>query len=240
MQVPLFFMENVQEDFISLPAEESKHCIRVLRLTTNHRVDVTDGTGNLFKTIIHEANPKETVLKVENRIHYPETHPFRIHIAVAPTKNINRFEWFLEKATEIGIDEITPVICENSERDILKTDRLKRVMIAAMKQSIKYRMPKLNEPVAFTTFLEQAETSNAFIAWCNNDVTHSLANACRKNKNTVVLIGPEGDFSNEEAQMAIHKGFAPVSLGSSRLRTETAALVACHTVHIIHQIMHTE
>jgi len=164
--------------------------------------------------------------------------PYRIHIAIAPTKNIDRFEWFLEKATEIGIDEITPIICEHSERTIIKPERLERVIIAAMKQSIKAFKPTLKQAISFKEFILQPLPGNLkFIAVCEAENRQLLQEVCRRNEEYFILIGPEGDFSPEEINLAKQSGFIPVSLGNSRLRTETAGVVACHICNLINETL---
>ena len=156
-------------------------------------------------------------------------------MAVAPTKNINRFEWFLEKATEIGVDEITPIICENSERRIVKTDRLNKIVISAMKQSLKAYLPKLNEPTKLSDFINRKTENTKYIAYCSEDHRGLLKNISSQNEEVEILIGPEGDFSIKEVETAMANNYKAISLGPSRLRTETAAVVACHTVNLLNE-----
>ena len=235
MQPPLFYQPEIQNDNFHLKEEESKHCIRVLRLKTGDEIKVTDGFGNLYRTVILDPNPKKTVLHVKETIHVAPDRDYRIHMAVSPTKNINRFEWFLEKATEIGIDEVTPLFCQNSERTVIKTERLQKVIIAAMKQSFKYRMPKLNEPENFSDFIRKTTIPAAFIAYCD-EKEKSLVEAYKRNSDVLILIGPEGDFTPNEIKTAEKASIKPVHLGKSRLRTETAALIACHTIHVLNTL----
>lgn len=231
----LLFYNPEINDVFTLPPDESKHCIRVLRLQSGDIIHMTDGKGNLYTTRIIDDNVKRCMLEVtETKIEYGKRN-FRLHMAVAPTKNINRFEWFLEKATEFGIDEITPIICENSERRIIKTDRLNKIIISAMKQSLKAYLPKLNEAVKFSDFIKQETANSKFIAYCSENHRDLLKNVTDQNKDIEILIGPEGDFSNKEVEMALANGFKAVSLGQSRLRTETAAIAACHTVNLINE-----
>ena len=160
---------------------------------------------------------------------------YKLHMAVAPTKSIDRFEWFLEKATEIGITEITPIICEQSERKRLKKERLERIILSAMKQSLKAHKPKLNDLVSFDDFLNANPSGRRYIAHCADGPKHSLFKEAQPSDTLLVLIGPEGDFSVKEIERALNAGFIPVTLGNTRLRTETAALAACHTIALINE-----
>lgn len=231
----LFYTPDIQSDFYTLSEEESKHCIKVLRLQQDDPVYLIDGKGGFYSAEIFDPHPKRTLLKVTStqtgygrRNHY-------LHIAVAPTKNIERFEWFLEKATEIGIDEITPVICDRSERKEVKTDRLNKIITSAVKQSIKAYHPKLNEPVKLKEFISAGSASQKFIAHCLDEQKASLNDEVQKHGKYLVLIGPEGDFTPAEITMAMEAGFIPVSLGESRLRTETAALEACFEINFLNR-----
>lgn len=231
----LLFYNPEISDVFTLPPEESKHCIRVLRLKAGDTVHLTDGLGNLHTSRIIDDNLKRCSLEVTHTVHEYGRRDFKLHMAVAPTKNINRFEWFLEKATEIGVDEITPLICENSERRIVKTDRLNKVIIAAMKQSLKAYLPALNEPVKFSDFVSRQTDNSKYIAYCSENHRDLLKNAHGQKDNVEILIGPEGDFSIKEIELAMDKGYNAVSLGNSRLRTETAAIVACHTINLMNE-----
>jgi 16S rRNA (uracil1498-N3)-methyltransferase len=182
-----------------------------------------------------DDNFKRCTLEITHTEHEFGKRDFSLHIAVAPTKNISRFEWFLEKATEIGVNEITPLICENSERKIIKTDRLNKVIVAAMKQSLKSYLPRLNEAVKFSDFIKQKSVYSRYIAYCSENHRDMLRDAAKQKRNIEILIGPEGDFSEREVEMAMGHNFQAVSLGHSRLRTETAAIVACHTVNLINE-----
>lgn len=220
---------------VSLGDEEAGH-LKVMRLRQGEIVLLTDGLGNIAKASLEESGPKRSVLSIMEVSGVPHAK-HSVHIAVAPTKNVARFEWFLEKATEMGIDEITPFFSEHSERVNLRTERLNKVIISAMKQSLKAYMPKLNEAVSLKNFLNDYRVNdNAFIAWLdrNNEQKH-LKTVCKLNMPSTVLIGPEGDFTEEEVDLAKEKGFIPVSLGRSRLRTETAALAACFIVNLINE-----
>jgi len=232
----LFYNSSITETDKSFvfDKEESKHIIKVLRKKEGDILMVTNGLGFCFKTIIALASDSKctiTVLSLEKK----ETPKYRLHLAVAPTKMNERYEWFLEKATEIGIHEITPIICEHSERKIIKTDRFQKIIESAMKQSLHFFMPKLNEPIAYKTFIKNEFNGQKLIAHCEETDKKSLKSQIKKQDDILILIGPEGDFSVKEIQMALDNTFIPVSLGNTRLRTETAAIVACHSVNFINE-----
>jgi 16S rRNA (uracil1498-N3)-methyltransferase len=229
----LFFAPDIKEGFYQLPEEESKHIIRVLRMKTGDSIFLTDGCGNMTEASIVDAVSRNCTVKTIKTLKDYEKRPFHLHIAIAPTKNIDRFEWFLEKATEIGIDVITPLICAHSERTHVKTERLQKVVIAAMKQSLKAYLPFLQEPVKFIRFIQSPFDGEKFIAYCGQNETIELKNVYRKGAKALILIGPEGDFSPEEVDLAKKQGYIPISLGKSRLRTETAGIVACHTINLL-------
>lgn len=234
----LFYQPNISKYFNELTEEESYHCSRVLRLKNKDIIYVTDGKGNLFKTEIVEINSKRTIVEIlEVEKDYGKL-PYYIHIAIAPTKNIDRFEWFVEKSVEIGINEITPIICKNSERKIVKNDRLNRIAESAMKQSYKTYHPKINEQQRYSDFIKlENRCEQKFIAFCEDvDNKEYLGKVVSKKSNILILIGPEGDFTIEEIQFAINNNLIPVSLGRSRLRTETAGVIACDIVSVINQI----
>ena len=226
----LFYLEKPLKDII-LTAEESKHAIKVLRKKEGDVLDFTDGKGWRYKARITTANIKKCKLQIISSEQKKKQHNYHLHIAIAPTKNIDRFEWFLEKSCEIGIDEITPIICERSERKIVKKERCNRILLSAMKQSLKYHLPKLNETIYFSDFISKKHEGNKFIAHCGEGVKSEL----RKEKiegETLILIGPEGDFSPKEIEKSEHNNFTPISLGNSRLRTETAGIVTVNTINI--------
>ncbi len=229
----LFYAAEINGQFYTLPEEESKHIIRVLRMKTGDTVFFTNGKGVFFECRITDANPKTCELEIIEERPGNDKRSFYLHMAVAPTKNGSRFEWFLEKATEIGIDRITPVICTHSERKVVKTERLNRVLTAAMKQSLKSFHPQLDEATKFSKFIKQAFDGEKFIAYIDKDVTLELSNAYTPGRNVLILIGPEGDFSPDEVELAKQNGFVPIRLGPSRLRTETAGIAACHTVNLL-------
>jgi 16S rRNA (uracil1498-N3)-methyltransferase len=226
----LFYNINIinNADF-SFDREESKHIIKVLRKTEGDILYVTDGKGTLFTSRIVLASEKKCTVTIESS-EIAKPNNFYIHMVVAPTKMNERFEWFLEKATEIGVREITPIICDRSERKMIKNERFDKIILAAMKQSLQYFMPKLNEPISFKDFISQQHEGNLCIAHCEETDKKLLKNIIKPNEKYTILIGPEGDFSEKEIQLAIKNNFIPVSLGNTRLRTETAAVVACHSI----------
>ncbi|SES09608.1 16S rRNA (uracil(1498)-N(3))-methyltransferase [Pedobacter rhizosphaerae] len=232
----IFYTPDITSNSYTLNEEESKHCVRVLRLAVGALVYLVDGKGGFYTAEIVADNPKKValnVLKAEKefgkRNHY-------LHIAVAPTKNIDRIEWFLEKATELGIDEITPIISDRSERKVVKDDRLNKVITSAVKQSIKAYHPKLNEAVSLDSFLKQDIAGDKLIAHCiDNEGKGYISELIQPNGQYLILIGPEGDFTPEEVTKALNKGFKPLTLGNNRLRTETAALAACFEVNYLNR-----
>lgn len=230
----VFYTPNILRN-PELPEEEAQHCTRVLRLGVGDNITLTDGRGNFYKVEITVANSKRCLVAITETIHQNPLWPCHLHIAVAPTKNMDRNEWFAEKATEIGIDELTFLNCRFSERKVIKTERIEKILISAIKQSLKARLPKLNEMIDFTKFIAQDFKGQKFIAHCYEGEKPLLKDVLTPGKDAVVLIGPEGDFSEEEVKAAIERGFTPISLGKSRLRTETAALVACHTMNLMNQ-----
>ena len=232
----LFYAKNITPPVFELPEEESKHIIRVLRKNIGDRLTVTNGSGNFYDCIIVNANPKKCTLEIVETSDDNYNRDYYLHIAIAPTKNISRFEWFLEKCTEIGIDEISPMITYNSERREVKIPRLEKVIISAMKQSLKATLPILNEAISFKNIINTTFAGEKYIAWIDDTVDITLVNLYTKGKDALVLIGPEGDFSPEEVKLAVDKGFKPISLGKSRLRTETAGIVACNTISLVNML----
>lgn len=233
----LFYTPEIQpqHEFFALNEEESKHAIRVLRMVSGDQVHLVDGKGGWYAAVITDAHPKRTVMKItEVRLDVGK-RPYHLHMAVAPTKHIERLEWFLEKVTEVGIDEVTPLICERSERREVKIERLNKVMVAAMKQSLKARLPRLNEPAKYTDFLANPFPGKRFIAHCADGDKAYLNRLLGAGENALIMIGPEGDFSGGEIAAALQVGFVPLSLGTARLRTETAALAACLEASVINR-----
>ncbi|MFC1731048.1 16S rRNA (uracil(1498)-N(3))-methyltransferase [candidate division KSB1 bacterium] len=226
-----FYVEDISENLLVLSEEESHHCIKVLRRQTGDMIKLTDGKGNLFEARIEKANPKKCEVKIINSHKDYGKRDFKIHIAVAPTKNMSRIEWFLEKATEIGIDEVSFVICDYSERKEIKRERLVNISKAAAKQSLKAWFPKINTSITFAEFISQETSAQKYIAYLDPENSKSIKSLYRKGNDTTILVGPEGDFSKEEVNKAIEAGFIPINLSESRLRTETAALVSCFMIH---------
>ncbi|TRX00833.1 16S rRNA (uracil(1498)-N(3))-methyltransferase [Flavobacterium gawalongense] len=232
----LFYNPNINEttENFSFDKEESKHIIKVLRKKDSDILYVTNGLGYLFKTEITLASDNKCTVKI---ISFEKSAPskFHLHLAVAPTKMNDRFEWFLEKATEIGIHEITPIICDRSERKVINNERFDKIILAAMKQSNELFLPKLNEAISFKEFVKQKQEGLNFIAHCEETNKKTLKSVLKPSKNITLLIGPEGDFTEKEIELALDTNYIPVSLGNTRLRTETAAIVACHSVVFVNE-----
>jgi len=224
-------LDNSASQFV-FDAVESSHIVKVLRKKEGDTLQITNGKGYLFEARIVDADVKKCKAEI---ISTTKKHRkmYWFHLVVAPTKNNDRFEWFLEKATEIGVNEITPIICERSERKIIKPERMEKVIQSAMKQSLQAYLPKLNKAVTFKEFIDQPREGLLFIAHCDDDEKMELKRRVAPDKDITILIGPEGDFSRQEIITAYENGFLPVSLGENRLRTETAAIVACTTVNMI-------
>jgi 16S rRNA (uracil1498-N3)-methyltransferase len=234
----IFYTPQITGNNLTLSEEESKHCIQVLRMKSGDELLLVDGVGGYYQArIINPHSKKCEVLIYNSQLEFQKRN-FNLHIACAPTKNRERFEWFLEKATEIGIDRVTPITCQHSERSTLNTERLEKVLVSAMKQSIKAYKPKLEENCSFTNFIVQnkAFKGQKFIAHCADSPKEMLQNVYKKNNDVLILIGPEGDFSQEEIALAEASNFISVGLSTSRLRTETAALVACHTLNLMNKV----
>lgn len=232
----LFYNPNINEatENFTFDKEESKHIIKVLRKQGGDILFVTNGLGYLFKTEIVVGSDSKCTVKIIS-FELAATPNYHLHLAVAPTKMNDRYEWFLEKATEIGISEITPIICDHSERKFVKTDRFDKIIQSAMKQSLHYFLPKLNEPISYKDFIKQKNEGLLLIAHCEETDRKPLKSLIKRGENITLLIGPEGDFSNKEIKMALENNYTPVTLGSTRLRTETAAIVACHSVAFINE-----
>ena len=228
----LFYVPNISGTEVVLNETESKHAVRVLRIKEGDKVQFVDGIGGFYSAKISEANPKKCRLQINSTVKNFGKKDFHLHIAIAPTKNIDRFEWFLEKCTEIGIDEITPIISEHSERKVIKPERLEKILVSAMKQSLKAYLPILNEKTSFEKLMTKPVAAKKFIAHCHNGEKKHLKNLIKRGEDVFILIGPEGDFSPEEVELAKSNGFREISLGDARLRTETAGIVACHIVNL--------
>ena len=219
-----------------LSEEESLHCIKVLRLCNGDEIDVIDGSGSLYHCRIVMAHVKHTQVEILSATPNFGHHPYNLHLAVAPTKNIDRFEWFVEKATEIGFDTLTPLVCRYSERKIIKPERIEKIIVSASKQSLKAKIPTLRPLTFFADFVGQVSETNCFIAHCYDMPKEHLFHAAKMQNDVVVCVGPEGDFSEEEVKQALQHNFRTVTLGDSRLRTETAGIAACHIVSLANTI----
>lgn len=239
----LFYSNNIDGELVKLGPEESQHCIKVLRHRNGDRINVIDGAGTMMGCTLVSDSPKGAVASIDEVFEDWGSHPYRLNMAVCPTKNNERFEWFVEKATELGVDTISPVIGEHSERKVYKTERARKILVSAAKQSLKAAVPELCEPVSVKAFIKalSADCCSScrlkLIAYCFEEESAprvSIRSALERfqGEDIVVLIGPEGDFSKEEAALAIESGFIPVHLGESRLRTETAALTAVEAVYL--------
>jgi 16S rRNA (uracil1498-N3)-methyltransferase len=232
----IFFAPDIKGNVYTLDEKESKHCIRVLRMTTGSQVSIIDGKGSLYEAVITNPDPRRCSLAITGVAREFETRNYRIHIAISPLKNHERFEWFIEKSVEIGVDEITPLICDNTEKPGIKKERVNKIIISAMKQSLKSTLTILNEPAFLFDFVKKDHSGKRMIAHCNNEPSRSsIGDVYHKGDDAVILIGPEGDFSSNEIKYAVGSGFMPVHLGKSRLRSETAGIAACCSVYYINQ-----
>lgn len=231
----LFYIPHVPVETLMLPEEESKHALKVLRLNQGDTLQLVDGRGGFYEAVIREAHPKKCLLQVTAAKQKFGFRPYRVQIAVAPTKNLDRMEWFVEKATEIGIDDIFFLNCERSERKSINLDRLEKIVISAMKQSVKAYKPLLHDLINFKDFIQNCPAGQTYIAHLEEHHRVPLPQISVLDSNCV-LIGPEGDFSPKEIELAYAQGIKPVTLGTSRLRTETAALAACHILNLLHEM----
>lgn len=232
----LFYTTDIQGDWLTLGEEESRHCLQVLRKRRGDVITVVDGHGVFYKAVIEHTEKKSCSCRIQRQWRGGEEEPF-LHIAIAPTKNINRLEWFLEKATEIGVQQITPILCRYSERKAIRADRLEKILLSAMKQSQRAVLPTLGPLTTFEALVERksGEAEQKFIAYIDENVKSHLRENYVPGRNVCILIGPEGGFSAEEVALAVQHNFKPVHLGKYRLRTETAGIVACHTVNLMNE-----
>ena len=233
----LFYTPDIDNSYF-LSEEESAHCVRVLRYDRGDEILLTDGRGTTYHARITNPHPRHCEYEIISQEKQEKTHNIYLHIAIAPTKNIERLEWMVEKCTEIGVDEITPLLCRFSERKNLRNDRLEKIILSAAKQSLTSYLPKLNPLTDFAELMQQFgdnKEMDKFIAHCYKDEKRELKDALQQGRDVLILIGPEGDFSEQEVELAIKAGFAPVGLGRSRLRTETAGVVACHTAVLLNE-----
>ena len=224
-------------DTLTLGEEDSKHCVKVLRMDGGDLIEVVDGNGNLYTCRITMAHPKRCAVEVVERVEQPPHWGCRIVLGIAPTKHLDRMEWLAEKCVEMGVDRIVPLRCHNSERTVLKTDRLRKIMVSAMKQSLKATLPQLDELTPVEQLMKEPFDGVRCIAYCDEQLPReqrqTLASTYQPGRDVMVLIGPEGDFSPEEVQVARESGFAPMTLGDSRLRTETAGMMAVAFIHAL-------
>jgi len=233
----LFYSQKYSETEFLLSNEESKHCIKTLRKKSGDTILITDGKGFIYECAIIDDNMQSCKAEIVKTIETPFSRNYKLHIAISPLKNPDRFEWFIEKATEIGIDEITPIICKRTEKTKINIERINRIAISALKQSLQTTLPIINQPISIEKFiaLNKNGSYQKFIAWCETDKKLLLKDEYKAGSQTIIMIGPEGDFTNEEVELAKTSEFKPISLGNARFRTETAAITACHTVFIINQ-----
>ncbi len=233
----LFYTPDINSHTYTLNEEESKHCVRVLRLNEGDKIQLIDGNGGFYDGEIIDNNPKRCSVKIIDTKKEVGKRNWHLHIAIAPTKNMDRLEWFVEKATEMGIDEISLIDCKNSERSIVKTERIQKVAISAIKQSLKAYLPKINDVVDLKKFIATTKDfkGEKFIAHCQSAGLSHIKSQYIPKQNALILIGPEGDFTIEEVKLALDNGFKEVGLGESRLRTETAALYACAALNVANE-----
>jgi 16S rRNA (uracil1498-N3)-methyltransferase len=229
----LFYYSGIRDSVFTLDNIESAHCAKVLRLSAGDIIYLTDGEGKLYRATIVSPDKKACVARIQEVINVPRERGYQLQIAIAPTRNIERFEWFLEKATEIGADRIIPLLCNNSERRIIKEERLKKVMVSAMKQSLKAWLPDITPLTSFANLVRQEIHGSKFIATGSEPAGNHLGKLYERGSDVLIMIGPEGDFHPDEMHLARQNGFIPVSLGTGRLRTETAGLVACQTINFM-------
>jgi 16S rRNA (uracil1498-N3)-methyltransferase len=233
MQV--FYAPDITGNEYILDENESKHIIRVLRMSSGTQVRLIDGKGNLYEGIIENPDPKRCSIKITGVVNNFETRSYKLQIAISPLKNTERFEWFVEKSVEIGIDRITPLICRNTEKQSVKKERIGNIIVSAMKQSLKSTLTILDEPLSFGEFIRSPHEGTKMIAHCSDTPGRKKISELYTGGNAVILIGPEGDFSIDEIDKAVSNGFQGIHLGRSRLRTETAGIAACHSVYFINQ-----
>lgn len=232
----IFYAPDIKGDVFTLDENESKHIIRVLRMIKGAAVRLIDGKGNLYEGMIDDPDQKRCTIAITGIIKDFEKRNYSLHIAISPLKNTERFEWFIEKSVEIGVDEITPLICRNTEKPGIKSERINNLIISAMKQSLKATKTLLNPPCFYNDFIMRVHQGIRMIAHCNDSFSRSkISEVYLRDQNAVMLIGPEGDFSEQEIINASERGFSHIHLGSSRLRTETAGVAACHSVYFINQ-----
>jgi len=237
MSIPLFYTNSILTPHSQcvLETDEAFHAIKVLRMSQGDVLDITDGMGNRARARILALSKRDCIAEIET-LETVKARIYRLHIAIAPTKNIDRFEWFLEKATELGIEEITPLLCEHSERRTVKEDRCRKILLSAMKQSEQSWLPVLHPLTSFDKLVQKTDYQGRYLAWCGTGQESHLAVVYPPGKDALLLVGPEGDFSEREVALALAQQFVPVNLGPNRLRTETAGLAACSMLNTINDI----
>lgn len=232
----IYYAPDINGDFHLLDQNESRHLIKVLRMKKGSEVTLIDGKGNLFRGIIEDADPKQCGIKITSSVSGFEKRNYSLHIAISPLKNTDRFEWFIEKCVEIGVNDITPLLCRNTEKTSVREERMNNLIISAMKQSLKAYKPEFHNAVNFNDFISVSTKARKMIAHCSSNFKRSkISEVYSKNEDSIILIGPEGDFTTEEIEKASSAGFENIHLGPSRLRTETAGIAACHSVYFINQ-----
>jgi 16S rRNA (uracil1498-N3)-methyltransferase len=232
----IFYAPDITGTMYTLDEKESRHLIRVLRMTKGDEVRLIDGRGNLYPGIISDPDQNRCKIEITGSIKDFEKRSYSLHIAISPLKNPERFEWFVEKSVELGVDEITPLICSKTEKPGIKTERINNLIISAMKQSLKANKTSFHSPCSFNDFISTGKSEIQMIAHCHEPLLrHRISDVYSKNKSAIILIGPEGDFTKEEIDAATKRNYLPVHLGPSRLRTETAGVAACHSIYFINQ-----
>lgn len=227
----IFYQPGLPDGQHYLDPEESRHCIKVLRRNEGDLITLTDGKGCFYTAAVTRADSRHCEFTI-TETRQEERRPYHIHIAISPTKNADRIEWFVEKSVELGVDNITLLECHNTERAFIKKERLIKLAVSAMKQSLKATLPRIGEPITFAKLIANANEKHRFIAYVDPENPIGLHEAAKGRTDAIILIGPEGDFTKEELDQAMRAGFEKVSLGKSRLRTETAGVIACHTLHL--------
>jgi len=232
----IFYAPDITGNTYTLDPNESKHLVRVLRMSKGANVRLIDGKGGIYEGIISEPDQNRCIIEITGKIDDFEKRNYRLHLAISLLKNPERFEWLIEKIVEIGVDEITPLICKNTEKPGIKSGRINNIIVSAMKQSLKANKPILNDPCTFKDFISLNTNGVRMIAHCNNSIEKSkISDIYSKNENAVIMIGPEGDFTKEEIESATGSGYFSIHLGASRLRTETAGIAACHSIYFLNQ-----
>ncbi len=233
----LFYSNKIDNNIITLDPSESKHCLKVLRKSIGNIISIVDGEGTLFKGKIISNNNKQCKVEVQEFIKGYGKRDYYVHIAISPIKNHHRIEWFIEKSVEIGVDEVSFINCSRTIRKKINMDRLNKTAISAMKQTLKAKLPKINSSVKLNDFINRNNNSNKFICHLEENISETIFDFKRKNKfgdSTCIMIGPEGDFTIDEINFSKENGFSFLSLGDSRLRTETAGVVACHLLNVVY------